>query len=471
VVVSRASCFGFVETFAMNDFDLFEPRFADALRSDADRNLARFEAGSIARAAISSTPRRAMFTLPRIALTGRPSRLAAAAIIAVLAVGGALYLVERGQHSGVGSPVQTPAASPSPTGSGRSIVSPGIRAWNATQSMGSQRSGHSATLLPVGKVLVAGGNFSSDAELYDPGNGSWTATGRMSVGRTHHTATLLSGGKVLVAGGVNIVNGVASAVASASAELYDPGTGSWTATGSMAVARTDHTATLLPDGKVLVAGGFGVKSAELYDPNTGTWTNAGAMTHDRAKHTATLLLDGTVLVVGGFSGHGNLIATSSAELYDPATGIWSATGAMARGRAGQIAVLLPDGHVLVAGGSTAGDSFHSTASADLYDPATRSWTATGSMNSALVYAAATLLPDGTVLVAGGYSGTDNFPPVGPAAAGLYHPDTGTWTATPEMTAARTSPTATLLRDGSVLVTGGRTRPALGTAFDTAEIYQ
>ena len=146
-----------------------------------------------------------------------------------------------------------------------------------TGSLNTARYGHTATLLPNGKMLVAGGGgssgFLSSAELYDPASGTWTATGSLNSARYLHTATLLPNGKVLVAGGYY-------GVASTGAELYDPASGTWTATGSLNAARADHTATLLPNGKVLVAGGFGITSGvltsvELYDPASGTWSATG----------------------------------------------------------------------------------------------------------------------------------------------------------------------------------------------------
>ena len=162
---------------------------------------------------------------------------------------------------------------------------------------------HTATLLPNGKVLVAGGYDGNSvalasAELYDPASGTWTATGSLATARDGHTATLLPNGKVLVAGGLD-----SSQVAFASAELYDPASGTWTATGSLATARYIHTATLLPNGKVLVAGGLTaaalLASAELYDPASGTWTATGSLATARYSHTATLLPNGKVLVAGG----------------------------------------------------------------------------------------------------------------------------------------------------------------------------
>ena len=257
--------------------------------------------------------------------------------------------------------------------------------WSATGSMTAARSGHTATLLANGQVLVAGGydvgpSLVASAELYDPGSGTWTATGSMTAARSGHTATLLPDGTVLVAGGVN-----AAADDLASAELYDPRNGTWTATGSLTKARSGHTATLLADGKVLVAGGYGIDplkglgqaSAELYDPGSGTWTVTGSLTTARQQHTATLLADGQVLVVGGWS------LPASAELYDPHTGTWTATGSMATGRFHHTATLLPDGQVLVAGGETSTEGgFVYLYSAELYNPSTGTWSATGGMRMA-----------------------------------------------------------------------------------------
>ena len=196
--------------------------------------------------------------------------------------------------------------------------------WAATGSMLTPRSGHTATLLPDGKVLVAGGESgSASAELYDPSTGSWTATGSMTAPRIHHTATLLPDGKVLVAGGYWVSD--AERVGLASVELYDPSTGSWTATGSMDTPRFLHTATLLPDGRVLVAGGDSgsvtLASAELYDPSTGSWAATGSMHEGRAAHAAVLMSDGRVLVAGGADFHPDTqVDIASAELYDIGTG-------------------------------------------------------------------------------------------------------------------------------------------------------
>jgi WD40 repeat protein len=194
--------------------------------------------------------------------------------------------------------------------------------WTATGSLQTARDGHTATLLPNGRVLVAGGathggpgGVLASAELYNPATGSWTATGSMLAARWFHTATLLANGRVLVVGGQdNNLHGQSTA------ELYDPATGTWTATGSMQSAHYRHTATLLPNGRVLVAGGADqteviMSTAELYDPATGSWTPTGSMHAAHYLHTATLLPNGLVLVAGGADPSAEV-----AELYDPATG-------------------------------------------------------------------------------------------------------------------------------------------------------
>jgi N-acetylneuraminic acid mutarotase len=294
--------------------------------------------------------------------------------------------------------------------------------WTRTGDMLQLREGHTATLLLDGRVLVAGDSYSEtrSAELYDPDTGTWSATGSMVEARYEHTATLLLDGRVLVAGGHDersLPPYTEPANIFASAELYDPATGTWSATGRMTERRFDHTATLLSDGRVLVAGGIDrgedaavdpVASAELYDPATGTWSATGSMTEPRFDHTATLLSDGRVLVAGGFSHpdeNSYLPASEAAALYDPATGSWTVTGMMLGTRADHAATLLVDGRVLVVGVWADVDPALSS-SAEVYDPDSGSWTATRRRRADCVAPTATLLPDGRVLVVGGYTLTD-----------------------------------------------------------------
>lgn len=300
-------------------------------------------------------------------------------------------------------------------------------AWNPADSMSTSRSAHTSTLLANGKVLIAGGGGASgfafapqpgsagayrSAELYDSANGQYGAAGSMHEARIFATATLLPNGKVLVAGGASgPVFGDDVSVLS-SAELYDPATNEWTATGSMQEARAFATATLLANGKVLVGGGTNLatsamSSAELYDPFTGRWRATGAMRQALYAAAATLLPNGDVLAVGGlgFDGARNEIALPSAELYDPSTGNWVFTGSMHEGRSFATALPLPNGKVLAAGGLGFDGARKRVAlsSAELYDPVTKRWTDTGSLVTRRFFSAANLLPNGKALLCGGES--------------------------------------------------------------------
>ncbi|MGF6508218.1 kelch repeat-containing protein [Paraburkholderia sp. 32] len=284
--------------------------------------------------------------------------------------------------------------------------------------------------------------------------GEWLPADALNQARFRHTATLLRDGKVLVAGGYR--GGVLSV-----AELYDPLSNTWSTTGSLGEARQLHTATVLPDGKVLVAGGTGPttlrSSAELFDPTTGIWSQTGSMAHARDSHTATMLPDGRVLVAGGEDDSGN--EESSAELYDPASGTWAPTGSLNQARQSHTATLLADGRVLVSGGlGTAGR----LSSCELYDPSTGTWAQTGSMSQARTLFAATLLASGKVLVSGGYNGVDAM-----SGAELYDPGAGTWMQTGNLIQPRFAHTATPLPDGNILVAAGETDAAI---LSSAELY-
>jgi Bacterial Ig-like domain (group 2)/Galactose oxidase, central domain/Kelch motif len=340
---------------------------------------------------------------------------------------------------------------------------------------------HTATLLPDKNVLVAYGSNSTaytnatgyvgltSIEVYDAGTGTFTEiVGEDGAGIFGHTATLLPNGKVLLAGGfVNSVWDYGGSTSDNGTTLYDSATGVFSGTGNMTANRGDHTATLLANGKVLIVGGAdqdptgtGLASAELYDPSAGTFTQTGNMAAGRFLHTATQLQNGKVLIIGGaLTSASDPVAT--AEVYDPATGIFTMTGAMATAREQHTATLLADGRVLIVGGTTstgAGD-LNPTATVEVYDPSTGSFSVTGSMAEARTFHTATLLPSRRVLVAGG--GDEN------STAEVYDPATGSFSFTGGLEVGRSGHTATLLPNGSVLVAGG----GIFTGLASAEFYQ
>lgn len=356
------------------------------------------------------------------------------------------------------------AGAPSPSGSG---------AVSEIAAMHIARASHSSTLLPNGKVLIAGGFAGSGgeynpyitAELFDPNSGTFESAGNMSIGRSAHTATLLKNGRVLIVGGWTGRYDLRG-----SAEIFDPVTRRFTPTGNLVVERAGNTATLLADGRVLIAGGEdrqenAIASAEIYDPRTEKFSLTGSMTDPRGSHTATALKDGRVLLVGGGSGHyPSQNIYRSAELFDPATGKFSSAGQMTVGRHKHAAILLRSGKVLIVGGSDNRDWHGEYASAEIFDPASGTFAITGAMSTARfkLPAAVALLSNGKVLVAGG----------GPFAE-LYDEPTGTFTkVSGSLGAARFFASATLLSDGKALITGGYAESGGGLpATPAAWLYQ
>jgi hypothetical protein len=328
-------------------------------------------------------------------------------------------------------------------------------------SMTTPRAAHTATLLPNGKVLITGGYgptaFGSPlptAELFDPSTGAFTPTGSMSTPRAYHTATLLADGRVLIAGGGDGTQFLATA------ELYDLSTGVFTPTGAMTMAGAPVAATLLADGRVLVVGcaipcNSGI--AEIYDPVAGAFATAGISS--TSGGTATLLANSRVLTTGG----GCAANGGNAQLFDPGTDMFSFTGLFPNACDDiNTATLLPNGKVLFAGDE---ENDGSPADAELYDPVTGTFASLGHTIGAHEFSTATLIPDGTVLIAGGQLPGGNGTPY----VELYTPATGTFALAGSMSAAaRHSHTATLLPDGTVLISGGYSLWPSSTA--SAELY-
>jgi N-acetylneuraminic acid mutarotase len=414
------------------------------------------------------------------------------------------------------------------------IYNPSAHRWSATGSMTTPRANHTATLLADGRVLVAGG-LSSDssggivsAEIYDPSNGKWSLTGSMSTPRESQSATLLPTGEVVVSGGnVDILDGPTG-----SAEVYHPSTGKWTTTGRMMTSRSSHISVTLADGSAIVSGGdYGnfagfnpLAMTDRYDSKTNRWSPVGDMhvargavpkVAGRAYHTATMLGDGRVLVAGGFGYITNFtqsVILQTAEIFDPSSATWRLTGNMNQPRAQHAAVALADGRVLVAGGYDFGPPL---ASAEIFSPKSQAasppdamsmhpgfvsarvahrahlisarihraarpigvlhrrrsgppppsmgrWTTTASMHVGRAFQPATLLQNGKVLV----EGCDALGSGGKTAE-LYDPGKGTWTLTGSMHVARCGHSAILLNDGRVLVAGGTSG---ANVWSSTEIY-
>jgi Galactose oxidase, central domain/Kelch motif len=344
-----------------------------------------------------------------------------AAPMSVPRMGQTTTLLQDGRVLVTGGDSQSPSAEAS-----AELYSPATNTWTAAASMSAARMYHTATLLLDGRVLVAGGCGSgtpcdavlSSAEIYDPRTALWSTTAPLASPRLFHTATLLRDGRVLVLGGC-VSDPCREGLSSA--EIFNPGSGSWSSAGNMAQGRLFPSASLLPDGRVLVAGGctFDLcsnpfSSAELFEPSSSTWSPAGDLSVARFLHSATVLADGRVLVAGGLAAPDTALA--SAELFDPASGSWSPTGSMSGTRECHAAVRLTDGRVLASAGYSGGF----LVSTEIYDPATGQWTAVEDLGVGRDCPGSVLLQDGRVLFAGGIGSPNNplasvelYAPAGP----------------------------------------------------------
>jgi hypothetical protein len=336
--------------------------------------------------------------------------------------------------------------------------------------------GQTVTVLQDGRILICGGlngnTTLNSAAIYDPATNTISKTGSMTSQRYVHTATLLSNGKVLIAGGTDDNNPTSPL---STAELFDPKTGSFSATSPMVNHRAIHTATILPSGKVLLAGGYGYSeenTAEVFDPATNTFAAASLMTAKRGGHSAVALANGTVLIMGGVTPCSLLVGffcydryLSSAEVYDPSTNSFTATGSMHVGRRLASTVVLKNNKVFVVGGADelgSGPIMASTV-AETYDPATKQFLLAGSSAIGFWNGTIVLLADGRVLVCGGHDSVQSF-----GFAQLYDPTSQTVSVIPGMNTPRLAAGSALLPSGAALIVGGTSD--LNAGLSSTEIF-
>lgn len=340
------------------------------------------------------------------------------------------------------------------------IIAKGAGSVNAG-NLNFARSQHLSVTLADGKVLVLGGIDANgqavpQAELFDPATAQFSLTGSMLNPRTHFNAVRLQDGRVLVVGG-----------GFNAAEIYDPATGAFAPAGNTTMARSDSAATVMNDGRVLITGGVYdpssynyLPSAEIYDPQSGTFTATEPMIAGRREHSSTLLQDGRVLIVGG----DQTVQEGNAEIFDPATGVFTATGSMPVQRFSHTATRLQDGRVLIAAGygteTLPVDAF-------LYDPASGAFSPAGSLHTSRYATNAALLPDGRVLVGGGFAWYYST-----ASVEIWDPSSQTFAISKELNSRRGFGAASLLNDGEVLFTGGNNNDGVqqNDTVNSAELY-
>ncbi len=313
-------------------------------------------------------------------------------------------------------------------------------AWSELEPIRGYRSNLTATTLQDGRMLLVGGlvwgggpHYTNWSDILDPGTGSWSPVASTTYLYAHHTANLLKDGRVLVAGGSGEPSGHMGA------EIYDPVADAWTQVPAMVANRHSHAAALLRDGRVLVAGGDiegggidGITSALLFNPSSHTWSPTRSMRHERRDFTLIQLRDNRVLAAGGYH-HG---ATATAELFDPDLGTWTPTSSMHYPRYDHAAVLLSDGKVLVVGG------LEPLPSAEIFDPATDTWSLVASLSGSGGFASGARLPNGCVFVTVERS------------VRLYDPHADTWTPLDPIQGGLSSYGMALLPGGTAVVAGG-----------------
>jgi uncharacterized repeat protein (TIGR02543 family) len=350
-------------------------------------------------------------------------------------------------------------------------------------SLNFRRQKHVSTKLANGKVLITGGfhggqyNSSNpyyECEIYDSATDLISLTDSMSYPRQTHTLTLLPNGKVLAVGGSAGANPAISTNYLNSCELYDPNSGTWTAAASLNIKRYGHIAILLNTGKVLIAGGFGttgfLNSCELYDPEFDTWSMTGSLAVGRNVTSATLLQNGEVLISGGY----NVTSLSSCELYNPLDGVWSSTtGQLNTSRYRHTSTLISSGpnagKVLVIGGGNSSSGHTNTC--ELYDPIAKTWSYTGAIAGFRWDHTANILPDGNIILIGGSNSTIAY-----SSYQIYNSDIGTWSteitraSSSEWPTAKTVHTATSLDNGDIFICGGCTTTSSTSVIANYEVY-
>ena len=338
--------------------------------------------------------------------------------------------------------------------------------WSTIGSMTVSRGGHSATVLRDGRVLIAGGDTALDtdtasAEIFDPATNTFSPTGSLNTPRHGYSATLLPDGRVLVIAGYNRPNGWLS-----DAEIYDSATGQWSVMQPIFAHGVAHIATLLKDGRVFVMAGFKQSGpsgsddrVEIFDPQTNLWQVAARHENTDGGASATLLEDGRVLIAGG---------TADPAIYDPAADAWQAAGTLITPRSQAQMARLPDGRVLLVGGvpfSASGGPV--LGSVEMFDPRNIIWLQAAPLARVRYNDAAVLLPDGRVMIVGGWETYNGYEAALLNTAEIYDALTGTWSTSAPLAIGRVSHTATLLPDGRVLVTGGET--SRGVFLSSAEV--
>ena len=324
-------------------------------------------------------------------------------------------------------------------------LTPLAPSWASTD-LGSVAAGNAGSaLVPLtdGRVLVSGGGAApgtTTSYLFDPASG-WTTASPMLFTRTNHTLTVLANGKVLATGG---------AASNVSSELFDPLSSTWTATGTPAVSHASHTATLLKDGRVLVLGGAATNQAEIYTPSLGSWSAAAApLSNNRRNHASILMYDGRILACGGLTGAGGGTVSSSSEVYSALNDSWQAGGALAFARQKHTLTTLDraGGQIFMAGGTL--DGTNGIAATEMLVPGTLAWTTGPSLNFLRFSHSASVTKNGRVVMIGGSNAGADL-----SAVERYDPLLKTLSILPPLLAARSQHGSTRLNDGRIFVQGG-----------------